>query len=100
MNSSKTTWNVSGAPPFQVRRAQNISANLTRFAAPEGYTPHPIYTSTKKDYWETPIEMNACPYAQTIANARWPEESSYTNAFWLRDAMRYDYQKVFNLTDE
>lgn len=82
---------MPAAPPFQVRRAKEISQNLTRFAVPEGYTPHPIYTSTKKDYWENPVELNSCPYANIIDSAKWNDEATYKDAFWLRDAMRYDY---------
>lgn len=44
--------------------------------------------------------MNACPYAQAIDMARWTQEDTYKDHFYLRDGMRYDYQKVFNLTDE
>ena len=97
MNSTNSTWNVRGVPPFSVRRAYNLSESLQRFATVEGYTPKPIYTSQEPEHWEVPIETNSCPYADLTDKYRWPLDSSYTEALYLRDNMREAYQQVFNL---
>lgn len=50
--------------------------------------------------WENQIQLNSCYFANKVNNRRYHNDSTYTNAYWLRDALKKDYQKVWNLTDE
>lgn len=95
-----SSQNVTGMPPFTVRRAKKISDSLARFAICEGYFGIPIYTSINKHVWENQLQYESCNYAAKIDEARFPAESTYTNAAWLRDALREEYKVAFNLSDE
>lgn len=87
-------------PPFTVRRAVNISNELQRFAIAEGYTGIPIYDMIDKTKWENQVQVESCHFANEVNDKRWHNDSTYSNAYWLRDALKPQYQKVFNLTDE
>ena len=78
-------------PPFSVRRAQNISDELKRFSMVNGYQGIPIYADLNKSQWTNQVQLDSCPFANSVDESRWMNESTYTNALWLRDAMRTSY---------
>ena len=49
--------------------------------------------------WEDDLFYGSCQYAATTDNERFPEDSTYTDELYLRDDLRYQYQKEFGLND-
>ena len=49
--------------------------------------------------WEDDLFYGSCDYAATTDSARFPEDSTYTDELYLRDDLRYQYQKEFGLND-
>jgi hypothetical protein len=50
-----------GMPQFTIRRASNISANLSQVAVVRGYQNVPVYNSID-DIWVDDLQLDACKY--------------------------------------
>jgi len=92
--------NGQGMPAFNVRRAKQIDEDLKEHAIVRGYSGLPIYAVVKDDEWTDDLGRPACPFANEVNAYRYPRDYAYSNALWLRDAMRDNYAKEFNLTED
>ena len=85
-------------PPFGIRNAAKIEESLGLNAIIPGFVQIPIATYMD-NVWEDDLYYGSCQYAATTDNERFPEDSTYTEELYLRDDLRYQYQKEFGLND-
>ena len=73
-----------GIPPFQIRNASEINANLNVKAAPDGFINFPIYTYIEEGLWLNDLDWDNCNYVATEYAARVNNESIYTDYLPLK----------------
>jgi len=66
-----------GAPPFTVRNASALAANLTTDAAAQGFVNFPIYTYIETPLWDNDLDWGACHYAGTAEKSRRANSTIY-----------------------
>jgi len=82
---------------MQVRRNQTIIKDLGANATCHGFIGIPIYTSVEQGNWGDHLSQKSCQFAQAVNDARWQNDSSYKDYFYLRDDMRQAYKVAFDL---
>jgi len=48
--------------------------------------------------WEDDMGRKTCNFVDKIDYVRWKDDRAYTDVMWLKDEMKEEYGKVFNLT--
>jgi hypothetical protein len=81
-----------GAPPFAVRRVQEISDDLNDNAIVKGFLRTPIYTLINNSVKEDFIRYEGCPWAAKIGGERWVNASNY-NIFYDYYRLIYEVKK-------
>jgi len=60
----------------------------------------PIITNGNGTQWKNDLDTTSCYWSNKIDRTRGKNDSSYSKGFYLRDALRSQYQIAFNLSDE
>jgi hypothetical protein len=86
-----------GLPPMVVRSATKTNSDLGANALPEGFVSIPIKSHSNVAL-EDDLDLYGCEYVNTVDNARFPADSTYTSTWWLMDDLRAPISDMFNLT--
>ena len=104
MNSQRSS------PPFQVR--DKVKAEIEKLgdkAIIDGFVHvalknYILPDSNKKinppGLWHNGVALESCPYASNSDSARWPDDKTYQDAYWLKNETKELYGKYFDLTPE
>lgn len=71
--------------------------SLGQRALIDGFINHPIHTYMENPIWEDDLAMETCNYARIINDGLWKNDTTYTDVMYLRDDLKSQYRKEFNL---
>ena len=86
-----------GLPKMQIRNAQSIIDELGQQAILNGFINHAIHTFIEHPIWEDDLAMESCKYSAEVNDGLWKNDTTYESVMYLRDDLKSQYQKEFDL---